>query len=464
MANITSLGIGSGLQLESIVEAYINAEAIPQEIRLQEKEERLGLELSGVGSFKSALSSFDDILKKLTKDDAFNKQVVSSSSDAIDVTSNGFASNGNFNIDVTQLATGTRLHTDTFTSSADTVGSGILTFGNGTDTFNVTIDGTDDLSAIRDKINAESSNFGVTANIINGGASGSFLVFDSQITGESNALTVVTSDTSLNAISANNSVARIAQDAKITIDADPDAIPAITGTIVSSSTNEFKNVIEDVTITAKSVTPAGSSALLSITQDTENGKTLIDEFIAGYNELVNQLTGLGAPKQGRLAFDPNVRQVKRDLADIAIQAVGGLSGSLSSLADIGLELNSNGELEKSTFNFSNGGTGQERLDNALDNDLSDVGELFAASGGIASQLTAMVESYIDSDGVLTQREKTLTERVADIEIEYETLEARLRSYEATLRKQFSFLDATISGYNATGDFLTSALANLSPKD
>ncbi|MEY8200234.1 MAG: flagellar cap protein FliD N-terminal domain-containing protein, partial [Colwellia sp.] len=140
MANITSLGIGSGLQLESILEAYINAEAIPQEIRLQEKEERLGLELSGVGSFKSALSSFDDILKKLTQDDAFNKQVISSSNDAIDVTSNGFASNGNFNVDVTQLATGTRLNSESFASSADTVGSGTLSFGNGTDSFDVAID------------------------------------------------------------------------------------------------------------------------------------------------------------------------------------------------------------------------------------------------------------------------------------------------------------------------------------
>jgi len=465
MANITSLGIGSGLQLESIIEAYINAEAIPQEIRLQEKEERLGLELSGVGSFKSALSSFNDILEKITEDDAFNKQVITSSNDAIEVTSNGFASNGDFKIDVTQLATGTRLHSDTFTSSADPVGAGTLTFGNGTDTFDVSIDAADDLSTIRDKINAQSENFGVTANIINGGgASGTFLVFDSQVTGEANALTVTTSDASLDKISTNNTVERIAQDAKITIDANPDANPPIAGTIVSSSTNEFKNVIEDVTITAKAITAADDTALLSIAQDKENGKTLIDEFIAGYNELVLQLTGLGAPKQGRLAFDPNVRQVKRDLADIAIETLDGSTGSLTSLSDIGLGLNSEGKLEKSTFNFSNGGTGQERFDNALSNNLADVGELFASSGGIASQLTEMIESYTDSDGVLTQREKTLNERVSDIKIEYETLETRLRSYEATLRKQFSFLDATVSQFNATGDFLTSALANLSPKD
>lgn len=447
MASITSLGIGSGLQLESIVEAYINAEAIPQEIRLQEKEERLGLELSGVGSFKSSLSSFNDILEKLTKKDAFNKQIVSSSSSAIDVASNGFASNGTFNVEVNQLATGTRLNSQTFTSSSELVGSGTLTFANGTDTFDVVIDAADSLSAIRDSINAQSENFGVTANIING-ESGSFLVFDSQVTGLDNALTISTSDASLDAISTNNTTVTSAQNAQITID----------GTLVSSSTNEFKNTIEDITITAKEVTTVSNPAVLSVAQDSESGSELIDEFISGYNDLVNDLTGLGAPTQGRLAFDPNVRQVKRQLADIAIQAVSGLSGSLSSLNDIGLEINKDGFLEKSTYTSTNIPTGQERLNEALDNKLADLGELFASSGGIASQMADMIDGYIASDGVLTQRQTSLNERVSGIKDEWTDLETRLRSYEETLRKQFNFLDSTVSQYNATAEWLTSALA------
>ena len=453
MANITSLGIGSGLQLENIVQAYIDAQAVPQEIRLQEKEDRLSLELSGVGSFKSALSSFNDILEKLTKADSFNKQLVSSSSSAIDVTSNGFASNGSFNIDVNQLATGTRLNSQSFSSSSDVVGSGTLTLANGTDTFDVVIDAVDDLSAIRDKINVQSENFGVTANIING-TSGSFLVFESQITGEANALTMTTSDPSLNGISSLNSVERIAQDAEIVIDATGTSL----GTLVSSSTNEFKNTIEDITITAKEVTAVGSSAVVSIAQDKENGSKLIDEFIEGYNTLVTELTGLGAPKQGRLAFDPNVRQVKRQLTDIAIQAVSGLSGSLSGLNDIGLEINRDGFMEKSTFSSANIPSGQERLDNALENKLSDLGELFASSNGIATQMADMIDGFIASDGVLTQRQTTLNERVSGIESEWAELETRLRSYEETLRKQFSFLDATVSQYNATATWLTSALS------
>ena len=107
--NLTSLGVGSGIDLESIVTAFIDAEAVPREIRLQTKEEELTLELSGVGSFKSALSSFDSILNKLANADAFNKQILSSSTEAIELTSNGFASNGSFSVEVEAIALMLRL-------------------------------------------------------------------------------------------------------------------------------------------------------------------------------------------------------------------------------------------------------------------------------------------------------------------------------------------------------------------
>lgn len=458
MPNITNLGVGSGLQLESILEAYINAEAIPQEIRLQEKEERLSLELSGVGSFKSSLASFNDILEKLTDEDAFNKQVVSSSSAAIDVTSNGFASNGSFNVDVNQLATGTRINTDTY-SDADTISAGTLTFDNGTDTFDVVVEDGDDLSIIRDKINQQSENFGVTANLINDGTD-AFLVFDSQITGLDNALTVSnTGDGSLDGLTSNN-VVRAAQDAIITID----KTDLSAGTVVQSSTNEFKNVIEDLTITAKSITDVDSPATIDIAQDTEHGSDLIDEFINGYNTLATELTGLGAAKQGRLAFDPNVRQIKQQLADIAIQAVNGLTGSLTSLNDIGLEINRDGLLEKSTYSSDTIDSGQVRLDNALENNLEELGQVFASSNGIATQMADIIDSYIATDGVLTLRETSLNERVSGIADEYETLEARLRTYEETLRNQFSFLDTTVSQYNATAEWLTANLASVTTDD
>lgn len=447
--NITSLGVGSGLDLESIVTSFINAEAIPQEIRLQNKEEKLSLELSGVGSFKSSLSSFNSILKKLAAPDAFNKQVLDVSTTDIEVESNGFASNGNFNVEVEALATGSRLQSQTYTSSADVVGSGTLTLAAGSDSFDVAIDATDDLSAIRDKINEQSANFGVTANIINSD-SGAFLVFNSQVTGTANNLTVTTSDASLNGISVNNSVEQSAQDAVIYVD----------GNKITNDSNEFKNVIEDVTIIAKKEN-LGTPTTLSISQDEENGTTLINDFVDGYNELMLNITGLGAPQQGRLAFDPNLRQVKQQLTDFVIDSVAGVTGGLDSLSEIGIDITKDGTLEISSFSANSLPSGKERLESALENNLEEVGEIFASTNGVATKMSETIDSYIGTDGTLIQREKILNEQLSGIAGEYEELEAYLRNYEDTLRKRFTFLDNTVAQYNATGSYLESALAGLS---
>ena len=67
--NITQAGIGSGLDLEALIEAFVTAESVPTEIRLQEKEDRINTELSGIGSFKSALSTFQTAAEKLSSAD-----------------------------------------------------------------------------------------------------------------------------------------------------------------------------------------------------------------------------------------------------------------------------------------------------------------------------------------------------------------------------------------------------------
>ena len=243
--NITSAGIGSGLDLESIIEAFVTAESVPVEIRLQEKEERINLELSGIGSFKSSLSSFQTIVDKLKSADDLSEQILDVSTDDVSITTNGSASNGSFSIDVQQLAQGSRLQSTAIASSSTTVGNGTLTFTAGTNTFDVAIDATDDLSAIRDKINAESSNFGVTANIINSDGA-AHLVYKSAISGDANNLSITTSDASLADISTSTTQDPVNDIAK-------SSIVLVDGFTVTSDTNELKNVIEDVTIVANKV-------------------------------------------------------------------------------------------------------------------------------------------------------------------------------------------------------------------
>ena len=103
-------------------------------------------------------------------------------------------------------------------------------------------------------------------------------------------------------------------------------------------------------------------------------------------------------------------------------------------------------------------SGADQLNDAITNNLDEVGAIFATSDGVISQITDLIDSYNDSDGSLTQRQTALNVDLTGISEDYETLETRLRSYEETLRSRFSFLDSTVAGFNATSSFLTSALA------
>jgi flagellar hook-associated protein 2 len=451
--NITSAGIGSGLDLEGIITAFVTSESVPTEIRLKNKEDRLTAELSGLGTFKSALSSFQSVAEKLSSIDDFNEQILSVGNDDISVKTNGFASNGAFEVTVLQLAEATRIQTPDFASSASTVGSGTLSFSAGSDTFNVAIDAADDLSTIRDKINAESTNFGVTASLVNSD-SGTYLSYTSDATGTANELTVTTADTALDNLATNATKTRSAKDAIIEIDG--------TGNTVTSSSNEFKNTIEDVTITVNKVSTAGAASI-NISQNTEIATDLVNEFVTSFNTLASSLDALASPKFGKLAFDSDLRSVKGQLSNILSNTVGSQSGDIKSLNDIGVSFDKFGKLEISSVGIGTLDSGTEALSKAVTNNLDEVGQLFASSDGIVSQLTSLINNYTDSDGALTKRQTDLSDDLSGISDEYDDLEVRLRNYEDTLRKRFSFLDSTVAGYNATSTFLTTALAPATEK-
>lgn len=450
--NITSAGIGSGLDLESIITAFVTAESVPTEVRLQQKEDRITSELSGLGTFKSALASFQSVADKLESVDDFNEQVLNVGNDDISVTTNGFASNGAFEINVLQLAEATRIQTPDFANSSTTVGTGSLTFSAGADTFDVAIDAADDLSTIRDKINAQSANFGVTASLVNSD-SGTYLSYTSNTTGTANELTVTTADAALDNLATNATTTRNAKDAIIEIDG--------AGNTVTSSSNEFKNTIEDVTIVVNKVSASGA-ATLDISQNTEVATDLVNEFVNAFNVLADSMDALASPKFGKLPFDSDLRSVKGQLNDILTNSVASLAtGDIKSLNDIGVGFNKYGKLELSTVGIGTIDSGVERLNKTVENNLDELGLLFASPDGIVSQLTSLIENYNDSDGTLTKRQTDLSEDLSGISDEYDNLEARLRNYEDTLRKRFSFLDSTVASYNATSNFLTAALKPLS---
>ena len=169
MATITSAGVGSGIDLESIIEATISAERTVKESQLNEREINYTTQLSGVGTFKSALDSFNDVLAKLGDAETYNTRIVSfansleESEQAFEVEVGSSMQSGDFSVEVLQLAKGSKLQSAALGSAEDTLGAGNLTFNAGDNEFTIAVESTDTLEDIRNKINKASENFGVSA-------------------------------------------------------------------------------------------------------------------------------------------------------------------------------------------------------------------------------------------------------------------------------------------------------------
>jgi flagellar hook-associated protein 2 len=466
MPLITSAGIGSGLDLESIIQASVDAENRPKMQAFARKEESLQVELSAVGEIKSAIAKLEDVAEKLADPDNFSKRVANirqpSSGDIISVTPSSKISVGDFKIAVTQLAQGSRATTaDGAYSSIDDVVSasgGTLSFAAGADkSFDLTVDAGMTLGELRDAINASDSNFGVTANIVNtGGAAGSKLVLTSNVTGDGNNL-VITSDTAeLDAIETYDATTNPsggmtiatedqAQNAKITVD----------GLEVQSATNTFEDAVQDMTIKALELSEqddAGNydTARLNVDYDRESVNTMVDELIKEYNNLIGNIkfqSRIGKPLNG----DSTVRALNDQLVSALSTSLTD-AGPFGSIFDIGLGVDKEGYLEKSSLVRS--------LNDAIDSNYDDIGSAFAGENGVASQLKTLLENYTESGGIIKQREEDLNERIDKIEDDVLNHEYRMESLEQRLRKQYAGLDVLLAQMQQTQAYLGSQLANL----
>jgi len=444
MGLITSAGVGSGIDIESIIAAILNAERAPKEASLARNEARVESSLSAIGKLSSALSTLDDALENLNSLSDFQLATATvSEDDVLTVITDENTSPGNFTLDNIVLASGSRLESlpSTFTDITDTVGQGTLTFTAGSNTFDVTVDSLDDLDAIRDNINSDANNFGVTANIINS-ANGPILVFNSDITGDGNTLVVTNNDVSLNAISTNLTTPISANSASVDID----------GITVTSESNTFTNTIQDVTFTL--LTDTVSSVDLDIAADTDGVKDAIQAFVDAINAFQTTAQSLGQNSEsvrGELAGDATLRILVSQIVSTIQDSITGLTGNYTSLNSIGVSFDEFGKLE----------INNDALDNVIATDFDAIGSIFATNTeGVSLKLQDLIDDYNGSGGILKIRETSLNEQQRRIENDRLNFEFRITQIESQLREKFGAMDALVATFNSTGAFLSAQLSNL----
>lgn len=466
MSGIT--GIGSGLDINSIVKAMVDAETAPKAAQLTRLEKATTTKISALGSLKGALSNFQTTMKDLNKMSLFeSRTATSSNTGALSATASKTALPGSYSVAVQQLAGGSKVVTGAVKDfSAADAGTLTVSLGENDDSA-VTVDIAEGASLveIRDALNASLKDKGISANIVNNPSRNtSQLVFTSTETGKDKDISVVGSGGGLDALDVNGSTQSVngspgyleqSANAKFTID----------GLSLESASNTIDNAIPDVTFTLKNITNVTSdkgdvqSKPLTVTvgQDNSGVKSQLQKFVDSYNELIkvtNELTGVTkvgddkAPVVGGLVGDSTVRTLLSSMRNELTKA-SGVEG-VQVLADLGMTTQKDGTLK----------IDDEKLSGMLDNNFDAVAQFVAGDNGLMSRMDKRINGYVQTGGVLEQRIKGLTTTTSTIDDQREALIRRTGQIEARLFKQFNAMDALVGQLNTTGDSIAQSLSNL----
>ncbi len=450
---ITAGGIGSGLDIASIVSQLVAAEGAPATSRFNRKEATLQADLSAYGSLKSALSTFQASVKELNDPaDFLGRTSTSSDPKIFSATADETAVPGNYAIEVVQLATSAKSRSGDFTSADAVVGTGNLAISLGAETFQLTVDSENNtLAGLRDAINSASDNPGVTASIINVDG-GTRLVLTADKLGATNAIAIVATDDDGNHTDATG-LSRLATGNLTSIHLAQDAIIKVDSQTVTRDSNTFSDVITGVSFTLKSES-SGAVESLAIGLDKGGLISNVNSFVAAYNSLADTMAALSSFNAetgvaGTLLGDSALRGVQNQIRQAITSPVAGLN--FDSLVSIGITTDDSGNLVVDSA----------KLDSVMTADFTAVSQLFSAEKGLAKSLDGILERYISSDsGILTSRTEGIKSTIDAIADDRERLDQRLATLEVRLRAQFTAMDILVAQLQSTGNFLTAQLENL----
>ncbi|WP_409364259.1 flagellar filament capping protein FliD [Burkholderia sp. Bp9143] len=455
----------SSMDVNSLVTALVNAKTAGQSGALTAKQTSDKTQISALGTLSSALSALQAGLSSLSDGTMLSKFSATASGSGLTATAGAGAAAGSYSINVAQIATSQSLTSGGF-NATKALGTGTLTIGLGSQSMNVTIDGSNNtLSGIAAAINSASGNPGVTAAVITDSSGNAHLMLNSSSTGAANVINVsvgnlqndaglsslgVTSTagtgagtstiTSSGAIAWTQSTA--AQNASFTIG-------ATNGIPVTSATNSVTTAISGVTLNLTSAA-VGTTQTLTVAKDTSSQATAITNFVNLYNTLVTTMTTLSsfdktqsASAQGPLLGDSTLNTIRNTLGSVVSNGVR--SGNTStSLASIGITLQADGTLQTDTT----------KLNSALQNNPTTITTLFASGTGVAAQLNTDITSYVSSTGIIATRTAALNKDLTSISTQQTALSAYAAQLTSQYQAQFTALNTLMATMNNNQQYLT----------
>ncbi|SES80079.1 flagellar filament capping protein FliD [Thorsellia anophelis] len=497
MAGISSLGVGSGLDLQGLLDQLQAAEQT-RLTPLTAQKTTFNNQITAWGIVKSSVAKLDAAAQNLQKANEINTTAVSSTNKAFSASVSASANPGSYSVNVQALATGQISQATIGSDKNSNVinvadGATTLTFAPNTeDGKEVKIEfeaGDYTLEDVRNKINESKSD--VSAEIIYDAQGKGYLNVSSKSTGEDAGFTVQITQENAPALPTrpapegeeeapyllNEIVANLNDPASQRTTA-ADAVIQVNGITVTSGTNTFKDVVDGVTITAKEVSPStgeGENKIfeaetLSITKSTGDLKAAIQAYVDAFNEVqatISNQTKFVPGKAGEELSSSNgdlmgnaaLRNLQNQLRS---QITSSQEGAISTLNSLGIKLNNTTSTGGSVLKLEiNGAT----LDKALADNVDGVINFLVGDGkttGFATQSANQLKSIMDnSTGVFKVQEDSLNSMIKRVERSIENTTSSIEANLERTRIQFEQLDRMMAQMNSTSAYLTQQLASLS---
>jgi len=458
---LTSTGIGSGLDIDSLVTNLVAADKSAGQSRIDNKKTELTSQFSAMASLMGSMASVQSTLGSLTSAGSFDSRRVSVSDDTVfSAKATSSAASGTYDVQVKQLAKAAQLGSTAFASPSAAVGTGTLTISTGGASFSVDVaDGAKSLSGIRDAINKSSQNVGVQASLLTD-KDGTHLVLTSTKTGANSTLKVSASggDGGLQQLVYDPSPSGTKHMQSRT-DAQ-DAILFVSGYEIHSSSNTVSTAIEGVTLTLKAPTDTGSTVSMDIERDNTAIQGAAQKFVDAYNSLASTIKTLGkydptTSTGGPLLGDAMLRNIETKVRSLISAPVSGVGGNYNTLASLGILTQADGTLKLDSDKFNK----------ALAASPGAVTGIFASNNGVAVKLADLMASETAATGELTVRSSNITDSLQGLKDDQDALNARMQVVQDRYYKQFNALDTLLAQLKTTSTSLDSWLsANNSSKN
>jgi len=343
LSGISLSGINSGIDSDLIVRQMMAVASQPL-YRLQARKTEWNAKNAALEQIESLLNSLKshagsmDTIAELRKTTA-----KSSDNDIVTATASSTAIEGSHTVTVHQLARAEREVQTTGVATLETIiyteSDNIFTYTyNGTQR-SVTVQEEHTLEDLVETINADDSNAGITASILQ--YDGAYhLVLAGNDTGETATITVDTSPASIGGFTETQT----AQSAEIKVDGFP---PGAEDWIERDS-NSITDVLPGVTLNLQSV--SGSGVTITLTRKTSELTSDLTNFIAIYNSLADKIkqltkynaeTETGAILQGDSMINGMLSEIRSEVISRALGFADG-EDPLTLAAELGIELDDEG--------------------------------------------------------------------------------------------------------------------------